>query len=224
MKNRILSLTVLSLLFVIQPRIYAQLSFQVDSVSLFTLSDYSAELSSDDVIDESYETTLVRGPHIRIYGRLVNSSPDPIVYYASGEKALLTEPVIKTAFKYRGQNYETDHCCSKIGDVFFPVSNDSKWSQLYCTQIGGDEVMFFSLPGNSSTEFVFGSSFLYYSKWCDLKLITNSGDREHNIKNNRKLEKIAKKALQSILVRIEIKNHWDKWSKLLVEGSHVCNE
>lgn len=216
------SLTVLFLLLIIQLRLSAQLSFQVDSISLSTLNDYPAELASEDVIDESYDAMLEYGPHIRIYGKLVNSSHCPVIYYASTDKKLLTETIIKTSFIYRGRNYETKHCCSGMGDVFIPVSTKSKSGELFCTDIGRENIHMFFIPEKGIVSFDFGSSFLYYSKWGRFNSTTRLPENErYKIKNNRKLEKIAKEVLPTIQVSVSINNHWEAWSELLVEGSRV---
>jgi len=167
MKNKVIGalLRILTLLFLIfwPSNSYAQLYFQTDSIKLTTISDFPEKYLSGEVFSDGFEAILIYGPHISIYGKLINPSQAGIVYDASYKENIskeasdiLIEPIIKTNFIYKGHKYETEHKVAFFSDLFFPP-----WDPMITCKVGKNTVNMFYIPGNSSIRFSFGSSFLY---------------------------------------------------------------
>lgn len=221
MKKKVFTISIL-LSFALCYNSFAQLSIQIDSIQLTTINDYHQEYINGIIQNEEFESILGEGPHITVYGKLLNSSQDVIIYEASSEKAILFGPQIKTSFVYKKHKYETIYRCEWMSDIFSPVSNGSEYSKLFHVQVGKEMVRFYYIPGNTSIPIMFGSAFLYDTQWCKLKIPAYSPDNmEYNIMNNKRLEKIAREVLPTIKASIEVKTDWVTWSKLLVENSEV---
>ena len=216
MENKLTYILIIWCLSALCENSYAQLSFRIDSVRLHSISDFQLEELTDEVIDEDVACILAYGPHIILYGSLANDSQKAIVYKMSLKDSSITLPIITTSFRYRGRVYKTDLCSAYIGDTT-PLIKGNKSSYV---SVGGEVVDLCYIPQNTSVNVVLGTAFLCYSKWCDLKMPEYSSmNKRHNIRNNKKLEKIAKEVLPTIQATIEIKTDWDAWSRLLIEGS-----
>lgn len=224
--NNTTRLAMLMILLVLPIKTYAQLTIKIDTVEIYTIGDFPQEWSDVDVIDEAFETALLEGPHIYIEGQLVNSSQDAVIYDASYEGGALIEPVVRTSFRYKGRHYETEQRVSIMSDMLWALYEPSapNLSTLYETEVGNEKVWIYYIPGNTSIPISFGSAFLYYSKWCKFKHRQTMYEiDDKDLKNNKKLEKIAREVLPTLQAHVEIVNKKDVWTKILIDGSNECH-
>lgn len=204
------------LLFILCPSVNAQLSIQIDSIELQSISDFSKEDTADGAFDEGVSSILAYGPHISVCGLLVNSSPDTLIYYMSSGNHNVIDTELKTVFRYKNMTYETECCLTEVEDVFMPIRGNN-YCELLSFEIKGKDVCMSIIPGNTSVPVKFGSAFLYGSPWCRLKWPEYLYKR-HNIKNNEKLERIAKKVLPTLKANINIIINDSEQYQLLVRS------
>lgn len=203
MKTRIFTVFIIILLFA--PNAYSQISFEIDSLGLQTISDFHYD--SPYVMDNIYEGVMVEGPIVYIYGRLRNDSEEGIIIDAFSYDVSdniyhgIAHMEFNSIFDYRGQPYETEQ--EKVLydlDISSPfLSTDPKFFKHAIVDNERVNIVFLG-PGDEiavNTD----SHFLKNSKFCRLKEeLWRQKHFHYTVREGKKLERIAFEVFSTIRI------------------------
>ena len=171
---------------------YAQLSYQIDSVQMYTRANTPYE---EGALHSLYSVVHYFGPVLTIYGRLINDSSKEVVLRAFKEDS--TEDIsveLYTTFEYKGKRYKQALQQISMFGNWLPVDVKKGTHEGY-------PVKYCQLKGGKYIKYRLDTSFL--SNIPELDQAITCGKRISKQRYLKKLERIAEEVLPSLEVVVD---------------------
>lgn len=200
---------------------YSQLSFEIDSLEMRSVKDLKIDYGFRYVLHYEYEGILTSGPYLKVYGRLINNTEQGLIIASNTSYSDLydferiSDIRFDTVFNYKGEEYVTwqyfvTGALCLVSPIMYP-----KYHKI--AKVGEREMDILYLKPGESIAIETNTHFLKYSGFCHLKQVQWQKKHMHyNVRESRKLERIAFEVLPSIRIKPVVEIYDEKMYNTLL--------